>query len=200
MLAVFSACSVSIQSWLLCFVFLAPQARTLLCVSGSTSFPWFRFTSEPFLEKAMSYSVFCFLLAIPAQHSLTRVSGVLVSSGQERLGPLGTNPEEGHGNEQRAGAHLLWDRLTELGLLSLDKRRTWGDLIAALQYLRGCFLIRKMGMNFFTWASSSRTRGNGFNLKEGRCRLVIRKSLLHSGIDCPEKCWMPYPWKHPRSG
>lgn len=70
------------------------------------------------------------------------------------------------------------DRLTELGLFSLDKRKTWGGLIAALQYLKGCFLIRKMGINFFTLASSNRTMGNGFNLKEGRFRLALRKRLL----------------------
>lgn len=69
------------------------------------------------------------------------------------------------------------DKRTELGLLSVDKRRIWGDCIAALQYLRGCFLGRKMGITFFTWASSNGTRGHGFNLKEGRFRLDIRKSI-----------------------
>jgi len=68
------------------------------------------------------------------------------------------------------------EKLRELGLLSLEKRRLQGDLMAAFQYLKGAYW--KDGENTFSGACCDRTRSNGFKLREGRFRLDIRNTFF----------------------
>ena len=77
----------------------------------------------------------------------------------------------------RGMEHLSYEeRLRELGLFRLEKRRLPGDLLAAFQYFKEA--DKQDGDRRFRRACCGRTRGNGFKLKEGRFRLDLRKNFF----------------------
>jgi len=120
----------------------------------------------------------------PLLHSGVTPSGVLrpalEPSAQERHRPVGEGPEQAT-KMIRGVEHLSYkERLRDLGLFSLKKRRLQGDFIAAFQYLNGAY--KKDGGRLFSRACSDRTRGNGFKLREGRFTLGIRKTFFTMSV------------------
>ena len=73
-------------------------------------------------------------------------------------------------------------------MFSIEERRLWGDLITALQYLKGDYM--QEGNKLFAQIDNNRGRRSDPQLKEGRFSLDIRGKFFTERV---VRCWNSLP-------
>jgi len=95
---------------------------------------------------------------------------------QERHGPVGAGPEEGHKNDQRDGTPLLQGEAERVGAVRPGEEKAPGTPYCSLSVFKGG--LEERWRQIFSRACGDGTSSNGFKLKEGRFTLDIRKKFL----------------------
>jgi len=86
------------------------------------------------------------------------------------------SPEEGHKNNQVAGASLLRGKAEGAGAFQTEEEKAVGRPYSSLSVPEGAY--RKDGENIFSRACYDGTRSNGFKLREGCFRLDRSKNFF----------------------
>ena len=73
------------------------------------------------------------------------------------------------------------EKLKELGMFSLEKRRQRGDTIPLFKYLKGC--QTEKGQDLFSIIPVCRIHNNGLRLQEARFLFNIKKNILLEQYD-----------------
>ena len=75
------------------------------------------------------------------------------------------------------------ERLRELGLFSLEKRRLRGDLITMFLYLKCGY--KEDGYSLFTRSYTEKTRGNGYKVTPGEILIGHKRKIFYNENNQP---------------